>query len=474
MCEEIEKYKNKCCKYKKRINEQKVIISSLIKQFETKERKYLKKIFNLKNKTKDSLLRKNKKEKNRSQYDNKIHEEVLNDVNFQGEETEELSIRENLRNKLYRNKIYEDIKEDENIQGDELKDFNKTERIRNQFEVDKIEGKIEENLSINEKTKNEDPKPDSYCYICILQILNPCFSIKTGKLKQNISFEDFLIYCSTTKDILADIKNLQLYVEVNLKGILEYIFDQYDNLKFNEIYHTFEVISTFLSYDDKLIILSDILLLINEPHKLVPFCFAILNSESLKNDILSRTIKKIINHQIVIDWISCENEKIKEYYKKIINEIKLDCQFHNLNIYLKELIKPKEIFINSEFNLDLILQTLSITLVANFLDWKYIYCNFIPEVILPDIEENPSYLFYLGSIWMHFYKDFGFRQDSIFNVFIMIENYIMTDNLLLCVISYCFMKMFKFDNYRDYILSRKNEIENELNITIALLDEFII
>ncbi|KAK1349914.1 hypothetical protein LUQ84_000902 [Hamiltosporidium tvaerminnensis] len=303
------------------------------------------------------------------------------------------------------------------------------------------------------------------------------------QIKTNMSFEEFVYVCSNLqvseplekyKEIFIP-KQLIVFVENNLKGIIKYLFSNLEKLKPRDIYSVVTVLSTIKNDELKESILHDIIIFIKEPVLYLFYCYPFL-LESNPNSIFIKTIKKILSFQVAVDIkIFKSYENILKILNKISENINLKLEIFSIESYCMELVKEVPIFENGNLNNEALLIGASIKLICNFMDWDWTYNQFIVEFLYPKFikTNSPSIMYYICLITFNSYKDFG-NHKSIKSIFDKIQEYISNENIELSLVAYLFIRQTDSNICKDWIETNQERLKKHISVDIDFINKTIV
>lgn len=250
---------------------------------------------------------------------------------------------------------------------------------------------------------------------------------KLTEFKPNYTFKKFVEYCessyefSLTNKKISKTKNpLKLFIETNLERIVKYLIDNINTLNLNQICSTFFLINSEIDYSFKLIICHDIILELEDYTKLTFIASAIFNNQDLECDLFSQIIKKILFHQISIDYDFLKDSDINDYLDLISENMALSSPevslWESLSHFMvkHQFFDPDKLTIKSEA----IEKGFMLRMTCHYIDWNYTYNTFVVMQLFPKIiaDKSPIHVYYLGILALNGLRLFD-KDESVLLIF---------------------------------------------------------
>lgn len=241
---------------------------------------------------------------------------------------------------------------------------------------------------------------------------------KNSDFKQNYTFKKFVDYCessyefSLTNKKVSKTKNpLKLFIESNLEGILKFLIENINLLNLNQICSTLFLINSEIVYAHKLVIFHDICLELENCSKLNLIACALFNNNNLENDLFSQIIKKIMFHQLSIDFDLFKDPEIIDNLNLICENMVLSPPDISLWESLSHFMVNHQLFDSEKFVVksEAIEKGFVLRMACHYIDWDYTFNNFIILQLYPKIlsDRSPIHVYYLGILAINALRLFG-------------------------------------------------------------------
>ncbi|EPR79252.1 hypothetical protein SLOPH_1776 [Spraguea lophii 42_110] len=299
------------------------------------------------------------------------------------------------------NKIIPNINDDDELEAGEIRKENTVDSSHSRQTSKSIMSKEMRYVDKQLKLEKEISK-ETTVKMTGLKALQKCPRKKEICFKSNYSFEEFIDFIDSQivpyifdeKKKIRLNKTLKNYIEINIKGIINLIIKTLNDNDVEKVYTILLTISIYSSYEIIILLFHDILLYLEDPSKLLFFSYAIFYDCEIRCDIISTTIKKILNYQLNIDYKLYK--EYKQFYNKIENSISLTASSTDFIPYILSL--------ESNFNINdeesVINIAAVIRMITIFMDYDWAYNELIVNNIYPKYvsTKNIFYLVCIGTV----------------------------------------------------------------------------
>ncbi|EJW03796.1 hypothetical protein EDEG_01888 [Edhazardia aedis USNM 41457] len=474
--EELKKCKEMCAELQEKLKEKEIIIKVLVEKLE----KYTKSTSQISQDTKEVAM------------NNKIKHEELNSVKsqeyknisegFNPLKPVEANLEESVHIESYNtNSDKNGISVKDRIAAHEVKsenvDFSTKKMINENFIVESVEkekNNINQQLTEN-KNAQKEVKEYNFYYKELIYIIEPKKKI-TQSFKVNIAPKEFVDYVENAIFAKQDAKLRILYVKNNTECIVKYLLERINRLSPYATYTTLNMVCNYLTSDQVKVLIHDIFINLERVEWLVPFIYALLStSVYILDDSFGLTVKQLLSHQMEIDMSLCGDVKLKRFYLDIQKRLCLTISSIDYICECKKLIEKLDVF-ESDGNLnDKIFENgLRLKLICHYKDWDFAYNEIICNYIGPKLSEtkDPAYLYYLGVLGINAYKSVGWHE-SVEKVFEAIQNMFESNDVLLKITAFLFLKQIKYGFEQSWIEDNQSKILNMYKINRNTLETFI-
>lgn len=246
---------------------------------------------------------------------------------------------------------------------------------------------------------------------------------KNLDFKLNFSLKKFVDYAELSyefslfnKKVVKTKNPLKQFIEINLQKILKFVIENINILNLNQICSTVFLINSEISYKQKLVVVHDLILELNNYSKLNFIASALFNNLDLENDIFSQIIKKIMYHQLCIDNNLLKNTEVIEHLGIIRDNFSLSASEVGLWDCLSHFIIKHELFDQDKKRIlaDAIENGFLLRMVCHYLDWDYTYNNFILMQLYPKLllDKGSIHAYYLGILMMNANRFLGTDEST--------------------------------------------------------------
>lgn len=396
-----------------------------------------------------------------------------------------------LVNEVKRNKLRsEDIKRRQ--RNESLEDFTKKNKWNNEPKI--IEEPIIKDLAkeaLFDKHKNQEifseinpsmhkQEPDKgkeensinwiYKYKLKDELENMFGKKKVVKIfKDNVFIDEFVEFCAETYLIksfeetftIIHPKNVKKYLQDNKTKITKYVIQNINKLSLSSICSTLLCLSTEFTDDEKMVIIHDIILYVQDNSRIIFAVSCILNTEKFfsKNDsedIFSNAISSILSHQYTVDMDIHKNRKgVVGPLSTIKNILGLRTSNKNIEDILLSINSDIPVFCKYKINPEIYKYMYSVRVLGHFLDWDYCYNVYIREYLSKEV--NECKILYLGLLTLNSLRLFGNTESTEVIFKYILENMKGSDELSL--ISYLIIKQINEKDSKEYIERVGKDIE---------------
>lgn len=241
---------------------------------------------------------------------------------------------------------------------------------------------------------------------------------KNIDFKMNYNFRKFVEYAEASyefslfnKKVVKQKNPIKQYLESNIDRIIKFLLDHINILNMNQICSTIFLITSEISYKQKLVFFHDIILELKDYLKLNLIAAALFNNLELESGLFSQVLKKIIFHQMCIDCDIFKDSEILGYLGLIRDNFALvppdislwDSLSHFLIRHKLFECSPKTVRAESIEN------GFILRMLCHFLDWDYTYNTFILKQLYPAIlsEKCAIHVYYIGILMINAKREFG-------------------------------------------------------------------
>ncbi|KAK6090409.1 hypothetical protein P3W45_000506 [Vairimorpha bombi] len=288
--------------------------------------------------------------------------------------------------------------------------------------------------------------------------------------KDNVFIDEFVDFCAETYLIksfdeiftIIHAKNVKKYLQDNKTKITKYVIQNINKLSMSSICSTLLCLSTEFTDDEKLVIIHDIILYVQDNSRILFAVFCILNTEKFfskqdSEDIFRNTISSILCHQYTVDIDIHKNRKVVVGpLSTIRNILGLKASNKNIEDVLLSINSDIPVFCKYKINPEIYKYMYSVRVLGHFLDWDYCYNVYIREYLSKEV--NGCKILYLGLLTLNSLRLFGNIESTEVLFSFILENMKGSDELSL--ISYLIIKQINEKDSKEYIERVGKDIEN--------------